>query len=131
MTPEEESDRIRALLRAAHRDDDLSCPPFQRLVREAEPRQHVPRPPWTVRAAALTAIAAAASVVLVLSLRGERTPPPLPTLGALAWSSGAWGGPLDFLLELPNPPPLEALPSLRASLPVYRSGSDSRDEKRR
>ncbi len=129
MSPEEESDRIRALLRAAHRDDDLSCPPFQRLVQEAEPQQHAPRPPWVVPAAALTAIAAAASVVLVLSLRGERGPPPLP--GAPSWSLGAWGGPLDFLLELPNPPPLEALPSLRAPLPVYRSGSDSTDEKRR
>ncbi len=115
MTPEEEADRIRALLREVHRDDE-PCPPFQRLVRQAGPQQHVRRPPWAIRAAALAAIAAAASVVTVLSLRGGRAPPPPPAAAALAWSSRAWEGPLDFLLELPRPPPLEALPSLRAPL---------------
>jgi len=115
MTPDEEADRIRALLREAHRDDE-PCPSFQRLVRHPEARQQVPRAPWAFWAAALAAVAAGASFVTLLSLRDGRAPPTPPAAVTLASAARAWEGPLDFLLELPRPPPLDALPSLRAPL---------------
>jgi hypothetical protein len=119
MTPVEDSEEIRALLREAHRDDELSCPPFQRLVGDARARPVEPR--RRIRAVAVAAIAGAASVVAVVSFRGER---PAPTARPVALASSARGaeGPLDFLLELPKPAPRDPLASLRLPL---SSGSGS------
>ena len=118
MTHDDESDQIRALLREAHRGDER-CPPFRKSVGESAARRHAPRNARTVHAAALAALAAIASAIGVLSLRGER-PPPTSRPGALASSWRAPEGPLDFLLELPRPPPLEAFPSLRVPPQVKR-----------
>lgn len=117
MTYDGEDDRIRALLREAHRADG-PCPPFQKLVRESQSVRRA-RHRRVLRAAGLLALAAGTSAVAVLWLRGERPPARAPA-GALAWSSGTPRGPLDFLLELPRPPPFEALPSLRVLPQTHR-----------
>ncbi len=118
MTSDDESDRIQALLREAHRGDE-PCPPFQKLVRGLRSGRRAPRSAWALRAAALAAVAAAASAVAVLSLRGERRPSS-SSPGAGAWSSGVPESPLDFLLALPRAPSLEALPSLRELPQTHR-----------
>ena len=105
MSFESEDDRIRALLREAHRGDEHR-PPFEKLVREARTPGHGPRRGWALPGAALAAIASLG--VAVFFLRGE------PPRSTPAWSSGVPEGPLDFLLELPPSAPLEAFPSLRA-----------------
>lgn len=108
MTPEDESDPIRALLREVHRHDEQSAP-FELLVQRAEfsPRAH--RSTWAFRATVLVAIAAAGATLIVLPRR-ERPAPPAP-LDAVAWSSTNREGPLDFLLRLPGPPVADSLPS--------------------
>jgi len=105
MNSDGEDDRIRALLREAHRGDEPR-PPFEKLVREPGSRGHAPRRAWALPAAALATIASLG--VALFLLRGERP------RSAPSWSSGVAEGPLDFLLELPRPAPLEALPSLGA-----------------
>ncbi len=128
MTPEEESDDVRALLREAHRDDEQLCPPFERLLRKSEGRQSSGRSTPMVRAAALAAVVAAAIGGAVL-LRREQPPPAAPLASAVAWSSGTWEGPLDFLLRLPGPPPLNTFPALRGPGVSHPLGVDSRGEK--
>lgn len=110
MTHDDESDQIRALLREAHRGDER-CPPFRKSASESGARRPASRNARALHAAAL-AFAAIASAIGVLVLRRER-PPPTSPLGPLASSWRALEAPLDFLLELPRPPPLEAFPSLR------------------
>lgn len=105
MSSDGQDDRIRALLREAHRGDEPR-PPFEKLVRAARSRGHAPRRAWALPAAALATVASLG--VALLLVRGEQ---PRSTQ---AWSSGIPEGPLDFLLELPRPAPLEAFPSLRA-----------------
>ena len=105
MSPGNEDDRIRALLREAHLADEPT-PSFEELVREARSRGHAAGRAWALPAAALATIASVGAAVFLL--RGEQ---PRSTQ---ALSSGVPEGPLDFLLELPQPPPLEAFPSLRA-----------------
>jgi len=119
MTREEESEKIRALLKEAHRDDEASCPPFQRLVGGALRRSTDPH--RRARAIALAAMAAAAAVIAVVLFRGERASPTARPV-ALASSALAVQGPLDFLLQLPGPAPLDPLASLR---PPLSSGPDS------
>ena len=109
MNPDDEADRIRTLLREAHRGDE-PLPPFEKLVREPGSGRRLPRHEWALRAATLASIAVLASAVIAVSVLRER-PPPAPR-GELAWSWEGPKGPLDFLLELPRPPPLEAFPSL-------------------
>jgi hypothetical protein len=104
MTPEDD-DRIRALLRELHRDDARSSP-FRNFLgkRDEEPRR-------AVRSLALVGIVAAGSLLALLWPR--RSSPP-PAGEAFAWSSADWQGPLDFLLQLPDPRPLDALPGLES-----------------
>ena len=119
MTREEESEKIRALLKEAHRDDEASCPPFQPLVGRALRRSTGPH--RRARAIALAAMAATAAVVAAVLFRGERASPAARPV-ALASSALAVQGPLDFLLQLPGPAPLDPLASLR---PPLSSGPDS------
>ncbi len=128
MTPEGESDEVRALLREAHRHDEQLCPPFERLLRKSEGRQSSGRSARMVRAAALAAVVAAA-IGGAVWLRPERPPPAAPPASAVAWSSGTWEGPLDFLLRLPGPPPFDAFPALRGRGFNHPLGVDSRGEK--
>jgi len=117
MTRDEESEKIRALLNEAHRDDEASCPPFQRLAGDARSVQ----PHRRARAIALLAMAAAAAVIAVVSFRGEQASPAAQP-AALASSALIVEGPLDFLLQLPRAAPLDPLASLR---PPLSSGPDS------
>ncbi len=126
MTPEE--DDVRALLREAHRDDEQLCPPFERLLRKSDGRQSSGPSARMVRAAALAAVVAAA-IGGAIWLRRERSPPAASLASAVAWSSGTWEGPLDFLLRLPGPPPFDSFPALRGPGVSHPLGVDSRGEK--
>ena len=117
MTPDDEGDRIRALLREAHRRDEPR-PPFEKLVRAPGSRRQPERYEWALRAAAVASIAAVASAAIATWVLRER-PPPVPR-GQLAWSWGGPEGPLDFLLELPRPPRSETFPSLRVPAQTKR-----------
>ncbi len=128
MTPEEESDEVRALLREAHRHDEQLCPPFERLLRKSEGRQSSGRSAPMVRAAALAAVVAAA-IGGAVWLRRERPSPTPPLANAMAWTSGNWEGPLDFLLRLPGPPPFDVLPALGPPRSNPPPGVGSRGEK--
>ena len=117
MTPDDEDDRIRALLREAHRGDERR-PPFEKLLGQAGSRGKLPRFDLALRAAAVASIAAVASAAIATWVLRER-PPPVPR-GQLAWSWGGPEGPLDFLLELPRPPRSETFPSLRVPAQTKR-----------
>jgi hypothetical protein len=110
MTPEEESERIRALLREVHRHDE-QCTPFERLLQRTGSSPRARRSPWAFRATVLVAIAVAGAMLIVLPTRRERPAPRAPPSDAVAWSSSNWEGPLDFLLKLPGPPVADSLPS--------------------
>jgi hypothetical protein len=101
-------ERLRALLREAHSADDPP-PSFDRLVARARSPRRSARISGRLATAGILVGAAAALSVALLTFKRERPLPPVSP-AAVAWST-RWEGPLDFLLQLPQPA-VDALPSL-------------------